>query len=148
MNQLSIPKQLSVLLASIFFFYSSAIDAKQHYGNLNVHTVNRIHDGDTFNVNISDLHPLIGEGISVRIKGIDTPEITDQRQHIKHLAIQARDYLQERLKNAKKIELIEVQRDKYFRILAEVLVDEVNIGEELISLNFAKPYNGKTKPVW
>ena len=35
----------------------------------------RVYDGDTFFVNIPYVHWLIGSNISVRIRGIDTPEI-------------------------------------------------------------------------
>jgi hypothetical protein len=38
--------------------------------------------------------------------------------------------------------------DKYFRILARVMVDGNDLGAELIKYGLAKPYGGETKPVW
>ena len=33
------------------------------------------YDGDTVTFNLPGLHPIIGEKISIRVNGIDTPEI-------------------------------------------------------------------------
>ena len=35
----------------------------------------RNYDGDTITFNLPGLHPIIGEKISIRVNGIDTPEI-------------------------------------------------------------------------
>ena len=122
--------------------------AKHTYGDLFVKSVKRVHDGDTFIVDIADVHPIIGDQISIRIKGIDTPEIADTRSDIKKIALQARDYLSARLQAAWSIQLKNIERDKYFRILADVYIDGTNIAEDLLNSGFAKPYNGKTKPDW
>lgn len=34
-----------------------------------------VYDGDTFKVNIDDYPAIVGEAISIRIRGIDAPEI-------------------------------------------------------------------------
>jgi len=132
---------------SIFFCFES-LEATHTYGNLFVEKLERVHDGDTFIVNIAHVHPLIGKEISVRINGIDSPEITDHRPNIKELAIKARDYVIERLKHAQVIELLNTRRDKYFRILADVEVDGVNLADELLREGLALPYDGGTKPIW
>jgi len=138
---------------AIVFFLSlitcfGALEAKHEYGDLCMTTVLRVHDGDTFIGNIEGVHPIIGEGISVRINGIDCPEITDKRPVIKALAIQARDYVIQRLQKTNKIELRQLQRDKYFRLLANVYVDGTNLADELVFLGLAKHYDGGKKPVW
>jgi endonuclease YncB( thermonuclease family) len=137
-----------VCLLLLLFTCPDFLEAKHTYGNLYVLKVDRVHDGDTFIAEISDVHPIIGKEISIRINGIDTPEITDKRPAIKELAIKARDYVQQRLLKSCVIELINVQRDKYFRLLADVYVDGVNLADELIRAGLAKPYDGKTKPEW
>ena len=38
-------------------------------------TYHRCYDGDTYTFTLPGIHPLFGEKISVRITGIDTPEI-------------------------------------------------------------------------
>lgn len=130
------------------FFSKESLEAARTFGGLQVSQVCRVHDGDTFIANIHDVHPLIGSQISIRIAKIDTPEITDKREEIKFLAIQARDYVINKLAHAKTIELVNMQRDKYFRILADVSVDGIDLANDLVAQGFAKPYDGGKKPQW
>src|SRR5690606_19086476 len=80
------------------------------------------YDGDTITVTIPYLHPLFGKEIPIRLSGIDTAELTGKHPCEKKMAKIAKNYLGHRLKKAKpeRIELREISRDKYFRILAEV----------------------------
>lgn len=135
-------------LFTFFIICLGSLEAKHTYGNLYIESLVRVHDGDTFIVDIANVHPIIGKSISVRINGIDTPEITDSRPTIKALAIAARDYVTQRLQCAKTIELVNVQRDKYFRLLADVYVDGINLAEDLIQNGLAQFYDGGTKPTW
>jgi endonuclease YncB( thermonuclease family) len=45
------------------------------YGDAVVAEVTSIYDGDTFRCNLEGYPPIAGEGISIRINGIDTPEM-------------------------------------------------------------------------
>ncbi len=49
------------------------------------------------------------------------------------------------LSNAKKIELHNIQRGKYFRIVADVIADGISIKSELIKSKLAYSYDGRTK---
>ena len=49
------------------------------YGNFNNVKYVRNYDGDTVKVNIPEIPRLFGEEISVRIRGIDTPEIRERK---------------------------------------------------------------------
>lgn len=138
---------LSYLFLS-FICCFGVLEGKPTYGNLFVESVVRVHDGDTFTVDIADVHPIIGKAISIRINHIDTPEITDKRARVKALALDARDYVKVRLLQASCIELTNIQRDKYFRVLADVYVDGKNLAQELIQKGFAQPYDGGAKPNW
>lgn len=104
------------------------------------------YDGDTITVKIPDVHPLIGKDISVRILGIDTPEKNGNRPCEKAKARDAQRLVQNLLKRAKLVELRNVDRDKYFRILAEVWADSQSIGAILIKNKLALPYDGGRKP--
>ncbi len=104
------------------------------------------YDGDTVTVKIPGVHPLIGDNISVRITGIDTPEKTGKKPCEKERARDAQRFVANQLKNAKSIELRQVGRDKYFRILAEVWADGQNVGDLLIKNKLALPYDGGRKP--
>ena len=114
---------------------------------LNVQVV-KVHDGDTFSVNIRDWPPIVGLNMPIRIHGIDTPEMNSIDAKLKSLAIQARDYVKNRINTAKKIELRNITRDKYFRLDADVYIDNTNIASELIAKGLAKPYTGGTKNPW
>ena len=47
--------------------------------------------------------------------------------------------------NASRIDLRNVERGNYFRIVADVMVDGVSLGEQLITGGLARPYVGKRK---
>lgn len=106
----------------------------------------RNYDGDTVTVAIPDTHPLFGKNIPVRIVGIDTPEKNGKVPCEKQRARDAQRLVANIMKNAKTIELRNVDRDKYFRVLAEVWVDGKSVGDVLVKNKLALPYNGGRKP--
>jgi endonuclease YncB( thermonuclease family) len=118
---------------------------EETYGDVTVSEVVSIYDGDTFRCNIKDYPPIIGNHISVRIAGVDTPELKDHRPEMKALALKAKQYTVQRLREGKVIVLKDIRRDKYFRILATVIVDGKDLGQELLAQKLAKPYDGGTK---
>ncbi|MFC1770461.1 thermonuclease family protein [Candidatus Margulisiibacteriota bacterium] len=75
---------------------------------------------------------IIGERISIRIAGVDTPEMKDKRKFMRTKARAAKRFTVEKLRAAKKIELRNVRRGKYFRIVANVMVDGEDLGKELV----------------
>ncbi|CAN2041893.1 micrococcal nuclease [Candidatus Magnetomoraceae bacterium gMMP-15] len=121
---------------------------RKTYGNIKVSTIKKVYDGDTFRCNISDWPAIVGMNVSIRIAGIDTPEIRGSTDRIKELARNAKRFSQNKLKKAEKVELRNMRRGKYFRILADVYIDEQSLAELLIKSKFAKPYDGKKKPKW
>jgi endonuclease YncB( thermonuclease family) len=118
------------------------------YGAATVSEVTSIYDGDTFRANIAGYPPIIGERVSIRIAGIDTPELRDKREAVKALARKAKQFTVTRLREGKTIELQDMQRGKYFRIVARVVIDGRDLGKELIEAGLAKPYDGGKKPKW
>lgn len=135
---------MGVFLA-IMFGYSEG--AEKTYGNIVVEVVG-VYDGDTFKVNVDGWPDIIGKNISIRIYGVDTPEIRGTRGAIKDLAMLAKAFTDSELTLASKVELRNIRRGKYFRIIAEVYVDDVNLGDLLIKRGFAKEYYGGKRPVW
>lgn len=103
------------------------------------------YDGDTIKVNIKDLHPLLGQEISIRIANIDTPEMKGGCEKSKAMAKEAQLVVQELLTEAKKIDLVNCERGKYFRIIADVYADNINVGDLLFVKGLAVRYDGKTK---
>lgn len=104
------------------------------------------YDGDTVTVEIPEVHPVIGKNISVRVLGIDTPEKNGTKPCEKAKARDAQRLVENLMKKAKHIELKNVDRDKYFRILAEVWVDNQSLADLLVKNKLAYPYNGGRKP--
>lgn len=104
------------------------------------------YDGDTLTVNVPGVHPLFGEKISVRVFGIDAPEKTGRKPCEKARARAAQRLIENVLKQAKRIDLRNVQRDKYFRILADVWADESSVADILIKNGLAYLYDGGHKP--
>ena len=103
----------------------------------------RVRDGDTFIINIKNVPDVFGSEIAVRIRGIDTPELDDSRKAIKDIAYKAKFELEKLLTSSKKIVLYDLGRDKYFRVLASVKADDIDVGKYLIQKGLAKKYTGK-----
>ena len=82
----------------------------------------------------------------IRVYGIDTPEIRGTRT--KDLAMQAKNVARLLLENARVIELRNMRRGKYFRIIAEVWLDGISLSQVLIDKGLAKPYFGGKRPQW
>lgn len=113
-----------------------------------VSKISSVYDGDTFRANIKGYPKIVGYRMSIRILGIDTPEIKAKCKREKDLAINAKRLTASMLGDGKRIELRNIKRGKYFRILADVYVDDISIASELIRNNLAVPYAGGTKPNW
>ena len=118
------------------------------FGSATVAEVRTIYDGDTFRVNIAGWPSVVGESMPVRIKGVDTPELRGKCQSEKDAARAAKQFSVGRLREGRVIELRFIERDKYFRLLAEVWIDGMSLGDQLISQGFAVPYTGGKKIVW
>jgi len=103
------------------------------------------YDGDTITFNLKDVHPLLGKDISVRVYGIDAPELKTTNACEKERAIKAKDLVYTSLKNAKTIQLKDCARDKYFRMLCKVFFDNKSLSAELLKQGLAYEYYGKTK---
>ena len=103
------------------------------------------YDGDTIYVAIPGLPGEIAN-MSVRVRGVDTPEIRGKCESEKQLAQQARDYARKRLKTAKAVEFCEPEWGRYGgRVVASVRIDGSPLDLELIDNGLARPYDGKTK---
>lgn len=105
-------------------------------------------DGDTVSVLV---HVWIGQQIetSVRIAGIDTPEIKGKCEKERNMALAARGEL-EKLLESGDIILSAIKLEKYAgRVLANAFTTEgVNIADYLIGKGLARPYQGKKRAGW
>jgi len=121
--------------------------AASTFGNLPVTQLHNVIDGDTIKVTIDSVHPLLGDRIKIRVKDIDTPEISDWKYGYKcqqelELGLEAKRVAEEFLGGAESIELRNVSRGKYFRIAADVYVDDQNLSDVLLDQGLAHVYIG------
>jgi len=125
-----------------------SVQAASEYGTVSVSRVISVYDGDTFRVDIDSLPPIVGKNIPIRLNGVDTPEIQGKCQYEKDLALKARDFVRKKLSNAKEIKLTKLQRGKYFRVVANVMIDGVSLEQELLENKLAYKYTGGKKSSW
>lgn len=103
------------------------------------------YDGDTVRVNIPGFPDIVGKKIPIRISGVDTPEMKTKNKCEKKIATRAKLFVESKMRSASKLEIRNIQRGKYFRLVADVYADGVNLGQELLNLALAVPYDGGRK---
>lgn len=103
----------------------------------------RVYDGDTIFVNVYNWHPLIGDNIGVRLRGIDTPELRNKKQ--KKRALELKYLLTDKLMSCKYIYLKNISRGKYFRIVADIYCDDENINDYMLQQPDVYKYDGGKK---
>lgn len=102
------------------------------------------YDGDTFTADINCSEQFFCKGVSVRVKGVDTPEMKSHTE----LSVTAKTTTTQFLQT-KPITLVNCVKDKYFRIVCDVYNgNKQNLSDVLLKANLAKPYDGGTKEEW
>ena len=134
-----------LVLLILLLVIPAAINAAPNYGSIVISGITSVYDGDTFRANIPNYPPIVGENIGIRINGIDTPEIRGKCPKEVSLAKDAQRFAEKTLRSAKVVELRNLQRGKYFRIVADVYADGVNVGDELVKESLAVVYDGGKK---
>ena len=102
----------------------------------------RNYDGDTMTVNIPGVHPLFENEIGIRVRGIDTLEIREKYPFEKQKVKETKTLIEGILNRANEITLHDIEREKYFRIVASVIVDGQNLSDLLLAKKLAVPYDG------
>lgn len=142
-----------LILLTILLISSPCVSADTTLQNDCTHTADslqcvqylRNYDADTITVNVPGLHPLLGKKISIRVSGIDTPEMRTKNMCEKEKAKIAKKWVKHVLSTAKRIDLRHIKRGKYFRIVADVFVDGLNLTDILLDKGMGYPYEGGTK---
>ena len=113
-------------------------------------------DGDTFKIDIQKCFwKVFCKNISVRVRGIDTPEIHSKDEQEKQKAQEAKKFTEDFLSKGK-VNLIYCTRDKYFRLLCNVKVrppkvkdkdfsQDKDLSQALLSADLANLYTGGKK---
>ena len=123
-------KKLAFLILPFLLLPSDSL--AKSFGDYQGAVYFRNYDGDTITFNLPGLHPIIGNKISIRVNGIDTPDIRGKCEKEKYDAKQAQQMVTDILKDADQIVLRNMERGKYFRIAADVIVDGESLGDLLV----------------
>ena len=98
-----------------------------------------VHDGDTITVRID------GHNEKVRLVGIDSPELQDERSEYRDAGYAARNYARSRIGGETvtlEAEPRQGDRDSYGRLLRYVILDDgTNINEDLVRKGYAHVYD-------
>jgi micrococcal nuclease len=94
--------------------------AKTNYGSVFIDEVTSIYDGDTFRVNINSYPKIIGHKMAIRLANVDTPELRGECTQEKLLARKAKQFTVNFIRESKALELRNMRKDKYFRIVADL----------------------------
>jgi endonuclease YncB( thermonuclease family) len=125
-----------------------ALAHPQHGNHLYVDRIVSVYDADTFRVEIRDWPEFVGESLPIRAKGFDAPEIRGKCPDEKSKALAAKKITSDALYAAEVVELRDIERGKYFRVLADVYIDGVSLAEMHFKSKTARPYSGGTRKGW
>lgn len=140
-----LPPFLLALLGLSTFVAASAAAADKQWrsvaGPVKAQII-RIIDGDTLEV---DAHPWPGHAVrvSVRLRGIDTPERRSRCASQRAAAQMARDELERLVSGFHTVELVNVAGGKYYgRVLADMKAGSRDIASAMLESGHARPYQG------
>ena len=105
----------------------------------------KVYDGDT--ITIAEKLPYADSPLyrwSVRLSGIDAPELKSKSFALKAVAEEGRDALWSKI-FGKRVELKDVGTEKYGRVLATVLYDGENMNTWMLKKKYAYVYQGQKK---
>lgn len=106
------------------------------------------YDGDTLYIELPGL-PVELRDVTIRVLGVDTPEIKGKCTIEKTLAVQARDFVRQILTEAETVAYRGIGWDKYGgRIDAVVLVNGTDLAKLIVEAGLGRPYDGGAREPW
>ena len=113
-----------------------------------VASVEAVIDGDTLTV-VVPVWLGLAVTTSVRLRGIDAPELHGACQREKDLAAEAKRYLA--TETTPQVRLTNIEGDKYYgRVEADVTTvpDGLNLADAMLTSGLARPYDGGKRGQW
>lgn len=109
----------------------------------------KVYDADTITVSakVCNMSNPIIYKFSIRLSGIDTPELKSKCPNEKKHAIIARDWLKTAILGHR-VDLNILGIDKYGRLLGRVYFNSKCMNDELLKIGFARVYDGRHKEPW
>lgn len=139
-----------IVLVFAFFDYTGTNTIEKEnlpdlpQGDFNDVEIISVYDGDTFKVNLPCQDKTLCTKLSVRVRGIDCPEIKGETKKEKKLAQKAKKFTRQFLAQGQ-VNLENCGKDKYFRLLCDVKVNGGDLAQALLEADLAYPYEGGKK---
>lgn len=129
----------------LFFFIFNTFAIEPVYDFNEIEFIDN-YDGDTIKVNLKNVPDIFGKNLSIRLMGIDAPELKSNDKCEKEQSIKVKNFVKNKIVKAKNLKLKNCIRDKYFRLVCNVLLDEKNdLSKILLKNKLVTPYDGGTK---
>ncbi len=104
------------------------------------------YDGDTFAVTVPGLPDELAR-VSVRVRGVDTPEIKGACEAEKAAAVRAREFTAAWVSAG--VQICRPEWGKYGgRVVADVVQESRNLAQDLIVRGLGREYNGGSRKGW
>ena len=115
--------------------------------DLKLGRISKVYDGDSywFTCYLSGDSKLYR--FPLRLRGVDTPELRTKCTEEKKLAISARDFVSSLILN-KIVEVKNIAREKYGRILCDIFVDGKSLCDLVIESGHGRRYYGGKRAKW
>jgi endonuclease YncB( thermonuclease family) len=128
---------------------SNALPAYKDYHKCTISNY-YVYDGDTIYAdincdNIMGKQSFFKKNNRLRFARIDTAEIRTQDPCEKRMSVLAKNYVNDNIKAAKKLDIEVVGEEYYGGLLVEVFVDGINLSSALLRENLAVIYKNKKK---
>ena len=137
------------LIVLILFLSSAILLGKKIKYNFSKVEVIENYDGDTVKVNIKGVHPLLGDGIKIRVLGIDSPEIRSKLECERKLAIEAKKATSAFLNKYKRISLRDCTRGSFFRLVCDICGGgKDSLGDFLLDKKLAIVWKKNVDHIW
>jgi len=105
-------------------------------GEANISKIVEIIQGDKFIVNISEPHEFAGDSINLSLRDIKAPDAIKSCSRQLEFGAKVKEFVVQKLANATSIKLINIKKTNT-KILAQMLVDGKDLGQELLEKGYA-----------
>ena len=138
----------AVLLPLALVAGSAGAEGRERLAGPFVANVEAVIDGDTLTV-VVPVWLGLAVTTSVRLRGIDAPELHGRCQREKDLAAEAKRYLA--TETTPQVRLTNIEGDKYYgRVEADVTTvpDGLSLADAMLASGLARPYDGGKRGQW
>ena len=133
-------KVWTLIIAAVLLTGCASVSQKMPWYDPQVYdsadaVVIRIIDADTIVVTIKNYPPVFGAAIPIRLSGVDAPEPNDIN------GADAKAYMESLIAPGSKVWLGDMKRDRFFRIIADVRLDNakgLSLGRLMVDSGYAE----------